>query len=254
MTRGERRYERDGIAVIEQPGDGPLVVFVHGVMDRASSFGRVARKLPGHHLLRYDRRGYGGSGPGTGFGLEDHVKDLLALVGSRPTVLFGHSLGGTIALAAALTDPRNILSLALYESPVPSVAPATTFEALPGEAPGDTAERFMVSMVGERIWSRLPARTREARRSEGPALLRDLESIRNDAVGLDAGAVEVPVLVAVGEASGTGAIRRGERLAAALPDATFRMVPGARHGVHLSDPTATADLVVQAVSVSERRA
>ena len=40
----------------------PLVVLVHGSMDRMAGLAKVARRLaPDHHVLRYDRRGYGHS-------------------------------------------------------------------------------------------------------------------------------------------------------------------------------------------------
>ena len=92
----------DGLHVLDQPGDvpgAPLVAIVHGAMDRAASFGRVARQLGHLHLVRYDRRGYGrsaGMAPGT---LDDHVEDLLAILGGRPATVFGHSIGGVVALA-----------------------------------------------------------------------------------------------------------------------------------------------------------
>ena len=40
---------------------GPLVVLVHGSMDRSGSWVRVVRELRDVHTVRYDRRGYGRS-------------------------------------------------------------------------------------------------------------------------------------------------------------------------------------------------
>ena len=40
--------------------DAPLVVVVHGTMDRAAGMLRLSRKLDHRYrVLRYDRRGYG---------------------------------------------------------------------------------------------------------------------------------------------------------------------------------------------------
>ncbi|MHB8220556.1 MAG: alpha/beta fold hydrolase [Acidimicrobiales bacterium] len=41
--------------------DAPVVVYVHGSLDRGSSFARVIRRLPGWGAITYDRRGYHGS-------------------------------------------------------------------------------------------------------------------------------------------------------------------------------------------------
>ena len=91
--------------VIDKPpadgSEGPRVVVVHGAMDRAASFGRVGRQPAGPDVVRYDRRGYGESAAlGTGT-LDEHVEDLLGVLDGRPATVFGHSIGGVIALVAA---------------------------------------------------------------------------------------------------------------------------------------------------------
>jgi pimeloyl-ACP methyl ester carboxylesterase len=85
------------------PDDAPLVVLIHGSMDRSAGLLKLSRRLDGaHRVLRYDRRGYGRSTPHPGpFGMADQVADLVALLDGRPAVLFGHSYGGNVALALA---------------------------------------------------------------------------------------------------------------------------------------------------------
>ena len=94
------------LAVYRHAGDDPQIVLVHGAMDRGAGMLRVARQLRGRAVVRYDRRGYGRSvdtGPAVRFG--DQVDDLRAIVADRPTVLFGHSYGGVIAMALAARFP-----------------------------------------------------------------------------------------------------------------------------------------------------
>ena len=117
-TVGVRRRVQ-GLHVVEHPpeGDGkntkPVVVLVHGSLDRASSFSRVVRRLSDLHVVTYDRRGYhhsrtggasqGGpdpvSGPGADGAFDGHVADLLEVIGERRAVVVGHSFGGDVALA-----------------------------------------------------------------------------------------------------------------------------------------------------------
>ena len=157
-------------------------------MDRSTSFGRIIRFLDDVEVIRYDRRGYGKSldlGVGT---LDDHVDDLLAVIGERPAVVVGHSIGGVIGLAPPTAVPsscrrsppsrrRCLGGLVAHRIGGGSVAlrPRDDHDA---EVEQVAAERFMRRMVGEHIWDRLPPWTRAARRAEGGALLADLRSLR----------------------------------------------------------------------------
>ena len=75
----------------DQPG--PLVVLVHGSMDRSASFIRTERHLDGRHVVRYDRRGYGRSVE-TGAVIAVSVEPL----GGSPT---GKATGPVIASGTA---------------------------------------------------------------------------------------------------------------------------------------------------------
>ena len=56
----------------------PLVVLVHGAMDRSRSFRRVVDLLSDLRVVTYDRRGYGDSiDAAPASGLQDHTTDLL---------------------------------------------------------------------------------------------------------------------------------------------------------------------------------
>lgn len=243
MRSDERRYELDGLAVVERIGEGIPVVLVHGAMDRASSFGRVVRKLGDTPVLRYDRRGYGRSEPGRSVGLAGHVADLSTVIAGREVVVFGHSYGGTIALGLAASGSSSILALATYESPVPSAAPVTPHRFDPDAPPSDVAEGFMRKMVGDRIWSRLPPRTREDRRAEGPALIADFDAVRDEAPAIDLERVRIPVLVGFGEASADEQRERGAVLASTVDDGELWPVPGGDHGVHFGRAAAVAEIV-----------
>ncbi|CAN5676188.1 hypothetical protein BH10ACT1_BH10ACT1_14240 [soil metagenome] len=222
---------------------------VHGGMDRASSFGRVARQLPDVGLVRYDRRGYGRSiGAGTTT-LDGHVEDLLAVIGGERVVVFGHSVGGVIALVAASRRPDLIRSVLAYEAPTPWAGWWPSRHRDPDgslDDPADEAERFMRRIVGDRVWERLPARTRAERRAEGGALRADLASLDLEQAPVDLAAFPVPLLSAAGSASTWWHLRGSEELAAAVPDGTFVAVPEGDHGIHLSQPVRAADLVLRA--------
>ena len=108
--------------------DGPRVVLLHaGVADR-----RVWRDVApalherGADVLAYDRRGFGET-PWTDKPFR-HVDDLLGLLG-EPAWLAGNSMGGALALEAALLAPEKVAGLVLI-APAVSGAPDPPVETL----------------------------------------------------------------------------------------------------------------------------
>lgn len=245
-------------------GASATIVVVHGSLDRSSAFARVQRHLEDLRVLRYDRRGYGrslGTGPATD--LAEQVRDLSRVVGAEPAVLVGHSLGGVLALALADHHPALVRAVVAYEAPMPwarwwpsstagSVAVDGT-DAAPAPDPAQAAaaaERFMRRMVGDDRWEALPARTREQRLAEGPALLADLHALRREQPPYDPASVQVPVVAAHGTESAPHHQESARRLAAAVPRGELHVVEGAGHGVHLTHPAALAGLARRAVALA----
>jgi pimeloyl-ACP methyl ester carboxylesterase len=237
--------------VAEHGAEGaPLVVFVHGSLDRSSAFLKVIKQLPDLRVLRYDRRGYGHS-----FGsvaeptIAAQVRDLAGVIGDRRAVLFGHSIGGVIALAYAQANPARVAAVLAYEASMawrpwwPSTTAGSAALLAPDLPPADAAERFMRGMVGDERWESLPARTKAQRRAEGVALVADLRSIRVTDAPYEPAALPMPVVAAHGTESRPHHVEAARALAAEAPEGELRVVDGAGHGVHLTHPVETAALV-----------
>lgn len=162
--------------------DGRLIVLIHGSLDRSAGMIKMARHLQDFTTLRYDRRGYGKSWRHQGpYAVSDHVEDLKGLLDGRTAVLFGHSYGGNIALAAAEHLGNQISGVSTYETPLSWMPwwPGTTAGAV-GIAAGEekAAENFMIRLIGQKRWDSLPERTKMERRREGSALVGELGSLR----------------------------------------------------------------------------
>jgi pimeloyl-ACP methyl ester carboxylesterase len=248
-----------GLAVYHHARSGPdgstlRVVFVHGSMDRSASFLKAARRLGDLDLVRYDRRGYGRSvGAGTSPSIDDQVDDLLAVLDGRPAAVVGHSLGGVIALAAAVRCPEVIPSVGAFEAPAPwldwwpsgsagGTAVATSTESGPAEA----AEQFMRRMIGDERWERLPARTRRERRAEGAALIAELGSIRS-AEPYHPADIAVPVLAGHGSDSKPYHQMAAQQLAELAPRGELMVIDGAGHAAQSSHPDDFATFVRRVV-------
>lgn len=233
------------------PDDAPLVVVIHGSMDRSAGLLRLSRRLDERaRVLRYDRRGYGRSTPHRGpFGMDAQVADLVELLGERSAVLVGHSYGGDVALATAARYPALVRSLVVYEPPLSWLDwwPSTTAggQALSGEGdPDEAAERFMRRLIGDERWERLPASTRSARRREGRVMIGELADLRSRAPWT-AAEIDVPVVAMAGE-FGAEHHRRGiAYLGETLADVRTVTIAGAKH----FGPNTHADAVAAEISV-----
>lgn len=126
--------------------------------------------------------------------LKLYVQDLLQVVGERRAVVVGHSLGGDVALAAAIEAPDRIVAVGAYEPPLPRMAwwPRRSQASLEGVDPGRYAEQFFRCMVGDSAWDHLSDRARGDRLAEGPALVAELRSIRGERPPFDVAALTVP--------------------------------------------------------------
>lgn len=237
-----------GLALARRPLEHPraTVVCVHGALDRAASFARLARRLGDVEVVAYDRRGYQGSRD-LGVGdLADHVEDLVRVVAAAnagPVVVLGHSFGGLVAMGAAVRAPESIALVLAYESPFPWLARRPGAPTPAGDDPRLEAERFFRRVVSDAAWERLSERQRDSRRADGPALRADLTALSGPRP-FDPSDLAVPVVYAFGDA---GDVAHYRTLARALEDASPLVhaveIPGADHGAHLSSPDELAALV-----------
>lgn len=225
----------------------PLIVLVHGAMDRSASMLKLSRRLDHQYrVLRYDRRGYGHSVAHPGpFGMAHQVADLIGLLAGRRAVLIGHSYGGNVALAAAAAQGDLVAGVVIYESPMPwePFWPPTSVRASAAGAPvptseeaADAAEAFMRRLIGEQRWLALPERTRTSRRSEGLALVSELKDLRENKPW-DADAVRVPVVVGVGSRAGERYRNGMQHIADSIEGATLVCLEERDHDA----PTAAPD-------------
>ena len=115
----------------ETSGDGEAVLLIHGALiaDSFLPLTREAALADRYRLIRYRRRGHGGSDPmPVGCSIEQQAQDALALLthlGVARAHVIGHSGGGVIAVQLAIEAPSLVHSLVLLE-PILAVRPDTS--------------------------------------------------------------------------------------------------------------------------------
>lgn len=127
-------------AQVYGPEDGRPVLALHGWLDNANSFARLAPKLTGLRIVALDLAGHGYSGHrpiGAGYALWDYAHDVLQAadhLGWQRFSLLGHSLGGIVATLLASAMPERIERLALIDGVVPPLGAAEEGPQRLGEA------------------------------------------------------------------------------------------------------------------------
>lgn len=112
---------------------GEPVLALHGWLDNAMSFARLAPKLKGMRIIALDLMGHGFSGhkpAGTGYQLWEAVFSTVAVIdklGWQKCSLLGHSLGAIISVMVASIRPDLVKQLMLVDGLVAYYKPAIDF-------------------------------------------------------------------------------------------------------------------------------
>ncbi|MEW9682378.1 alpha/beta hydrolase [Pseudomonas sp. TE50-2] len=107
------------------PADGLPVIALHGWLDNANSFARLAPQLKGLRIVALDLAGHGYSEHrpvGAGYALADYAHDVLRVaeqLGWERFGLLGHSLGAIISVQLAGALPERVSHLALIDGVIP---------------------------------------------------------------------------------------------------------------------------------------
>lgn len=242
---------------VEQRGDGPPLLLIHGGGEDATMLSAQADDLAtaGYQVVTYDRRGTGRSGrdewPGNG--ADQHADDaaaLLAELDTGPAVVVGVSSGGVVALALAARHPDAVDRVVAWEPPALGVVPGAEainaeimapvdahLAAHPGDYVGAQAI-LLTAILGFPVSADDPAFA--AARANAEPMIRDEPAItlRPFPVGELA---DAPVTVAIGSTPNDVVAAAAEQ----LTDQTGRdaMTVHGDHEVYLADPAVLTGVV-----------
>jgi 2-succinyl-6-hydroxy-2,4-cyclohexadiene-1-carboxylate synthase len=233
------------------------LVLLHGFTHTGASWGRVLAELGGERYrpLTPDLRGHGSASALEPVDLDGVLADLGQNAPDR-FVLVGYSMGGRIALHAALRMPERVQRLVLIGASPGLALPAErderrrADEALADRVERMSIEEFATEWAQTPVLAGLPAAVRAHVHAD--RLRNSVAGLARALRGLGTGALPpvwdrlpelpMPVTLIVGERDGKFRALAA-RMAQRLPAGRVEVVGGTGHAVHLEAPQSVAQLL-----------
>jgi pimeloyl-ACP methyl ester carboxylesterase len=216
----------------------PVFACLHGLADTLEVWDDLAGPLAERgRLVRIDQRGHGESGAPPGpCSRADLARDALRVLDALAidrAIVIGHSVGGIVAMAAALAAPARVAGLVLIGTASRcSERTAAWYERIALAAEQDGGDGLMRAIYGEGT----------GRRARGDAqaiaqVARMLTSLYGDPLTPKLGAIGCPVLLLVGEKDLMGP-KASQIIRDALPPGRAELIvlPGCGHWLQLDAP------------------
>lgn len=238
--------------------DHAPVLLIHGSGAHHLYWPPQLRRLRDHRIYAMDLPGHGKS---DGIGrdrVEDYVGDLTAFmdaVGLNSAIWIGHSLGGAIALHAALHHPRRVLGIGMLASGARLRVDADLLRLVSREATFGSAlnligDRSFSTSVDPRLRQLAVQRMGEMRST---VLLGDFAACNafDESSHLDQ--IRVPALILCGTDDRMIPPRLSEALHSAIPRSELVVVPDTGHMLMLERPEQTAAALTPFIDSVEYR-
>lgn len=244
-------------------GQPETIVFHHGLGGSAATWaGWLPVLAERYRIVRFDMRGHGRSVPAGGggeFTLDDLTGDLFAVADAAGCERFhavGESMGGTIALQAAVQRPRRLRTLTVSNGAHlgASIRSVQDWEAIiaqrgmAGWSAHMMERRFFPGAITEQMWRWYEG---EQARTSPQVLLRALRLLVGADLSAALGGVELPVLLLHGDSSPFIPVSVMADFHARLPRARLRVFPHARHGLPFSHARPCAEELLRFLEAAE---
>ncbi|MGH7819112.1 MAG: alpha/beta fold hydrolase [Candidatus Binatia bacterium] len=227
---------RHALEVESSGAPPPDFLCLHGLADTRRIWSGIAPGLATRGRVEtIDQRGHGGSGAPPGpYRREDLAADAISVLdrlGVPRAVLVGHSMGGIVAMTAALAFPERVAALVLLGTASECNARAARWYDEIAEA----AEARGLDGLREAIFGVRSRRTLEGDAAAIAGVTRCLRSLHDDPLTPRLREVRCPVLLLVGSKDPMGA-GASAILSRAFPSATLEVVPERGHWLHVECP------------------
>lgn len=255
------------LEVAEQgPRGGPSVLMLHGVTDSWRSFEPVLPLLPAHwHVVSLSQRGHGGSDKSPRvYRTRDFAADAAALARELdlgPTLVVGHSMGAANALRLALDAPELVRGLVLAgafasygDKPALRDFHRDEIAPLADPVPRALAQAFQLDTItGAVAPGLLDTMVDESLRAPAHVWRAAFAAMFDDHFSDELHRIELPTLIAWGEADAFVPAEDTARLARGIVRSIVSVYAGTGHALHWEQPARFArEVIAFAASLREQ--
>jgi pimeloyl-ACP methyl ester carboxylesterase len=251
-----------GPIVFEIDGDGPPVLFLHGLGATSSVFQPLLDSLRGFRCIRPDLPGSGRSArPSDALSIDalvQSVLDLVETVAGGPVHIVAHSMGTLIAQHAAAADPETFLSLTLFGpigEPTDAARERLRERARLVRQDGMIAVADAIAAAGLSTATKVAdpvvfAYVRESHlRQDGEGFAQSCEALAA-AKGADLRKLQCPSVLVTGEDDPVAPPTAAQALADTIKGAKLRVLARCGHWTPLEQPKECARLVSEHIRAS----
>ena len=231
-------------------GQGPALLFAHCLGGDVTAWApQLAAFGDRYQCIAYDLRGQGASqvtpGPYTMAGLADDALALLDALAIEKAVFLGVSMGGMVAMEAALRAPHRFAGLVVADSAAGFAPEARQGwdERMAAVRSGGLAPmvdtmmgRWFTDTYRRRAADQVAAVAARLRAAPVDGYLASCAAIRDLDVLPRLPELTCPTLVICGEHDPSTPLSLSEAIATALPDARLAVIPHAHHLTQLEFP------------------
>ena len=244
----------------EAAGDGPPLLFIHGMCGDAGVWADQVRRLsPRFRCVAYDRRGHSRRPLGrvAQRTVELHADDaagLITALGLAPCIVVGSSGGARVATDVIRRYPHLVRGAVLSEPPLLALDPEAgesfvaqmkpAIEAAMARGGPRAAVDAFFAFVCPGLWRALPEARRDVPyRANAAELLGDLTMPPYQISPADLARIRVPCLIVRGEESAPALRAIAGILADAIPGARLVELAGSGHVTYFEKPAEFAAAV-----------
>jgi len=243
------RLLANGTVNAAQSGDGPALFLFHSLLSERASFDAIVPELEGSfRTIVPELPGFGRSRAVEGglVAVADRMAEAVKeAAGGAPAIVLGNGYGGFVALQMAIRHPEIASKLVLADCGAAFSEPGReAFRNMARvsrdkglEAITDVAMRRLFAPEFQERHPELMRDRREAFLQTDPDVFRSAcDALANLDLRAELAAVKVPALVLVGEHDEATPPPMSHELAAGLPRAELKVIPGCAHVPQLQSP------------------
>ncbi|QYY30870.1 alpha/beta hydrolase [Cupriavidus pinatubonensis] len=226
-------------------GEGPLILFVHGIGSSATAWEKQFDRFAGQFsCIAPDLPGYGDSDDPDGDDLLSFVNAVAAVLDNRAAHVVGVSFGALVSLGLAKTHPHLVRSLTLADATLgrANVPQSERLDWLRqrkrlseglGTLSVERAKQIAGPQASDKIVQEIAAHMRRAR-PQGYMAVAAAVATTDARPWL--GCIQQPALVVCGEHDTVTGIDVSQHLSMSLPHARSLSIAGAGHAPHIEEP------------------